>query len=111
MSSQRVQQLEKILALDPADPMTHFGLGKAYGDEEQWEPAAAAYQQAVALKPDYTAAYEGLSEALRALGRIDELRTALEDGIAVGTKTGDHIPTEKMRARLHRLNKESPPTS
>ncbi|MEW6324412.1 MAG: hypothetical protein AB1515_03390 [Nitrospirota bacterium] len=107
MASPRIQQLEKILALDPADPSTHFGLGKAYGEEEQWEPSAAAYRQAIALQPDYTAAYEGLSQALRALGRTEELRTILEEGIAVGEKTGDHIPTEKMRARLHRLNKES----
>ena len=105
MLSARIQQLEKILALDPADPMTYFGLGKAYGDEAQWEPSAAAYRQAIAFKPDYTAAYNGLTEALRALGLTEELRKALEEGIAVGEKAGDHIPTEKMRARLHRLNK------
>jgi len=52
----RIEQLEKILALDPNDPMTHFGLGKAYGDEQHWEQAASSYRQAIALKPDYTAA-------------------------------------------------------
>ncbi|MBI3620775.1 MAG: tetratricopeptide repeat protein [Nitrospirae bacterium] len=104
--STRIEQLEKILALDPNDPMTHFGLGGAYGEAQQWEQAVAAYRKAIELKPDYTAAHHGLTEALRALGRTDELRTALEKGIAVGTKTGDHIPTEKMKARLHRLNKE-----
>jgi tetratricopeptide (TPR) repeat protein len=102
----RIEQLEKILALDPNDPMTHFGLGAAYGDAQQWDRAAAAYRHAIALKPDYTAAFNGLTEALRALGLTDELRKILEEGIAVGTKTGDHIPTEKMKARLHRLNKE-----
>jgi uncharacterized protein HemY len=107
MSSPRIQQFEKVLALDPADPTIHFGLGKACGEAQQWERAATAYRQAIALKPDYTAAYESLSEALRELGRSDELRTVLEAGIAVGTKTGDHIPTEKMKARLHRLNKPS----
>jgi uncharacterized protein HemY len=102
----RIEQLEKILALDPNDPMTHFGLGKAYGEEQQWERAAESYRRAIELKSDYTAAYDGLTEALRALGRTDELRNMLEKGIAVGTSTGDHIPTEKMKARLHRLNKE-----
>jgi len=106
MTSTRIQQLEKILALDPDDPMTHFGLGKAYGDEQQWEQAAAAYRRAIELKPDYTAAFQGLGDALGAQGLTDELRTSLEAGIAVGTKNGDHIPTEKMKARLHRLNKE-----
>ncbi len=106
MTSTRIEQLEKILALDPNDPMTHFGLGKAYGDEQQWEQAAAAYRRAIVLKPDYTAAYQGLGDVLSALGRTDELRKILEEGIAVGTKNGDHIPTEKMKARLHRLSKE-----
>jgi len=93
MGSPRIEQLKKILALDPDDPMTHFGLGKAYGDEQQWEEAAAAYHRAIALKPDYTAAYQGLSETLSTIGRTDELRKILEEGIAVGTKNGDHIPT------------------
>ncbi len=106
MAPSRIEQLEKILAFDPGDPMTYFGLGGAYGEAQQWEQAAAAYRKAIELKPDYTAAYNGLTEALRALDRTDELRTVLEEGIAVGTKTGDHIPTEKMRARLHRLNKD-----
>lgn len=104
--SSRIEQLEKILALDPNDPMTYFGLGGAYGEAGQWERAAEAYRQAIVLKPDYTAAYNGLTEALRALGQTDELRKMLEEGIAIGTKTGDHIPTEKMKTRLHRLNKE-----
>lgn len=108
MTPSRIEQLEEILALDPGDPMTHFGLGGAYGEAQRWEQAAAAYRKAIELKPDYTAAYNGLTEALRASGRTDELRTALEEGIAVGTRTGDHIPTEKMRARLHRLNKDQP---
>jgi uncharacterized protein HemY len=107
MASARILQLEKILGFDPNDPIIHFSLGTAYGEEGQWEQAAAAYRQAIALKADYTAAYNGLSEALRTLGQTDELRKVLEDGIAVGTKTGDHIPTEKMKARLHRLNKPS----
>lgn len=102
----RIEQLEKILALDPNDPMTHFGLGKAYGEEQQWERAAVAFRQAITLKPDYTAAYQGLGDALGALAQTEELRKILEEGIAIGTKTGDHIPTEKMKARLHRLNKE-----
>ena len=102
----RIEQLQKILALDPNDPMTHFGLGKAYGDEQHWEQAASSYRQAIALKPDYTAAYQGLGDALSTLDRTDELRKVLEEGIAVGTKNGDHIPTEKMKARLHRLNKD-----
>ena len=106
MVSPRIQQLEKILEIDPADSTVHFGLGQAYGEEQQWERAAAAYRKAIELKPDYTAAYNGLSKALRGLGRTDELRQVLEEGISVGTKTGDHIPTEKMRARLNRLKKE-----
>ena len=108
MSSPRIQQLEKILALGPNDPTVHFSLGKAHADEQAWAASAEAYRRAIALKSDYTAAYEGLSGALRELGRMDELRSVLDAGIAVGEKTGDHIPTEKMRARLHRLNKPTP---
>lgn len=102
MVSLRILQLEKVLEIDPADFTLHFGLGQAYGEEQQWERVAAAYRKAIEFKPDYAAAYNDLSNALRALGPSDELRQVWNEG----TKAGDHIPTQKMRVRLNRLKKE-----
>ena len=107
--SDRIRQFEKILAMDPSDPTTYFGLGQAYLNESFFEEAAAALKKGLELNPNHTASYYLLSQALNKLERKEELLDILKKGIGVGEKEGDRIPTEKMIAKLHRLNKETKP--
>ena len=105
--SDRIKQFEKVLAMDPSDPTTYFGLGQAYLNESFFEEAAATFKKGLELNPNHTASYYLLSQALSRLERKEELLAVLKKGIEIGEKEGDRIPTEKMIARLHRITKGS----
>jgi len=107
--SQRIARFKKVVAMDPNSEITLFGLGQAYLDESRLEEAAQTFYKVIEVKPDYTAAYYSLSTVLDRLGRKEELIKVLEAGVKTGDKTGDHIPTQKMRAKLHRLQKGTMP--
>jgi len=103
--SDRITRFKKVVAMDPNSEIALFGLGQAYLDEDRLEEAAQSFYKVVELKADYTAAYYTLSTVLDKLGRKEELIKVLEAGVKVGDQTGDHIPTQKMRAKLHRIQK------
>jgi tetratricopeptide (TPR) repeat protein len=109
--SQRIARFKKVVAMEPNSEITLFGLGQAYLDEGRLEEAAQTFYKVIEVKPDYTAAYYSLSTVLDRLGREEELIKVLEAGVATGNKTGDHIPTQKMRAKLRRLQKRTMPDS
>lgn len=106
----RLERMRKLVELDPNSEITYFGLGQACYDEGLFEEGAAAMARAIAIKADYTAAYEILGRCLEKLGRLEEARAIYEKGIEIGTQKGDMIPTEKMKARLNRVKgKLAPP--
>src|SRR5262249_44735562 len=104
--SDRIARFKRVSAMDPNSETTLFGLGQAYLEENRLEEAARTFYKVIELKPDYTAAYYILSTVLDQLGRKDELVQVLETGVRVGDKTGDHIPTQKMRSKLRRFRKK-----
>ena len=103
--SDRIARFKKVAAMDPNSEITLFGLGQAYLEEGRLEEAAQAFYRVIELKPDYTAAYYTLSTVLDKLDRKEELIKVLEAGVKAGDKTGDHIPTQKMRSKLRRFQK------
>src|SRR5437879_13651932 len=87
MPNPRIEPLKKVLTIDPNDEVAWFGLGKAYMEDANFEEAAQALQQCVAVKPTYSAAYYALAQSLHKLGRLDECRTVCATGIVVSRKT------------------------
>ncbi len=96
MPNPRIEPLKKILAMDPNDDVAWFGLGKAYMDDGNYEDAANALRQCVAVKPTYSAAYFALAQSLKTLNRLDECRTVCATGIDVSTKNGDAMVTKNL---------------
>ena len=96
MPNRRIEPLKKVLAIDPNDEVAWFGLGKAYMEDANFEEAAKALQQCVAVKPNYSAAYYALAQSLHKLGRTDECRTVCTSGIEISTKNGDAMVTKNL---------------
>lgn len=81
----------KLLAIDPADPLSRFGLGKklvqAAGTEESPDERASLAEAVEHLTvanrsdPGHLATYHFLSQALIRLDRTDEARDVLTRGI------------------------------
>lgn len=63
--------------------VTEGNLGAALQSEGRLDEAAAHYRRAIALRPDYAAAYSNLGTALRQQGRLDEAVTSYERAISL----------------------------
>jgi tetratricopeptide (TPR) repeat protein len=63
--------------------VTEGNLGAALQSEQRLDEAAVHYRRAIALRPDYAAAYSNLGTALRAQGRLDEAVATYERALAL----------------------------
>ena len=73
------QRLFEALVREPAaEPAAEFGLGRIAAARGLHDAAITHLQRAVALFPEWGAAYYALARSYRALGRQDEAQRALE---------------------------------
>lgn len=96
----RRQKLEDLLQREPNDPFLLFGLamedlreGKANDGINRLIALAEAH-------PNYSAAYLQLGQALVGVGRDDEAKRWLEQGIAAAQRAGDTHAAGEMHGLL-----------
>jgi predicted Zn-dependent protease len=102
--------LRKLVALDVNEPLSRFALGKKLFEEAAapaaLEEAADHLRFANARAPDHLATYHILGQALMRLGRNQEARGVLEEGVrrvsAVGHGMGRDLGPA-MEALLQKL--------
>ena len=58
-----------------------FELAWALNQERRWDEGLGYFRAALALRPDSSAAYNGLGEILRSMGRVDEAIDPLEQAL------------------------------
>jgi tetratricopeptide (TPR) repeat protein len=63
------------------DAFVYFGLGQTARIRREWSAAAAAFQSAIEISPNFSAAYPLLGQALLKLGRKDEASDAFQSAI------------------------------
>ncbi len=102
------ERLEAMLAAGEESALLRFSLGNAWLDSD---PARAAehLQRAVAIDPDYSAAWKILGKALDAAGQPDAAISTYEHGIAVAERRGDKQAAREMQVFLKRLLKNRAP--
>jgi len=94
----RLDDLRELHAEYPQDAFTHYSLALEYANEGQPEVAVDELRKLVATKPDYIPAHQQLGQTLLRLGRTDEARAVLEQGIEAAAKAGNlHAATEMRR--------------
>jgi predicted Zn-dependent protease len=86
--------LRKLVALDPADPLSRFALGKKLFETDPADAAAlaeAAGHLAFANEkaPDHLATYNILGRVLIAMRRKDDARRVLEEGVRRTASIGE----------------------
>jgi tetratricopeptide (TPR) repeat protein len=99
----RVSMLQEILAQNPNDSFARYGLAMEYANKGESETALTEFGRLLTANPEYTAAYQMSAQVLMKLGREEEARKLLEDGIACAIRTRNQHARSEMEAMLDGL--------
>ncbi len=94
---------KEIIRTDPNDPLLYFGLGQEYFSGGKFGDAARAFENAVRLNPNYSAAYRYYGESLEKAGRLKQAEEIYKKGITVAGQQGDLEAGKAMQAFLKRV--------
>jgi Tfp pilus assembly protein PilF len=104
--SAALENFERLLAAGKDSALLRFSLGNEYLKSGDSNGAAEHLARAVALDPDYTAAWKLYGKALAAAMRPDEAIAAYRSGIAVAKRKGDRQAEKEMGVFLRRLGQD-----
>ena len=96
----RVDRLKAMLAKEPEDLFLNFSLAMELAKADQQEECLAQFARVLELNPDYVAAYFHKGKALMKMRRMDEAKSALQEGIAAAGRCGDHHAESQMKQLL-----------
>ena len=92
-----------MVAKNPDNALSHFGLANEALKAGLHEEAAAHFREYLARHKDEGNAYGTLAEALERLGLVDEARAALRQGIEASYAHGHPTMADEMQMRLDEL--------
>ncbi|HCT44570.1 MAG TPA: hypothetical protein DF699_05110 [Phycisphaerales bacterium] len=94
-----IEQLEKLLKIDPDDPFVHYGLGQERAKLGEHERAIEDFDRVLSLDDCYCYAYYFKAISLSELGRKAEAAEVIRLGIEKATASGE----AKARSELESL--------
>ena len=99
----RLDRLKSLIARMPEDETLRFTLGRLLAEAGAHAEAAAAFEEAVRLKPDFSAAWLALGKSLQKDGRPEEARRAFQDGLDAAAGAKDEMTAKALAALLKTL--------
>ena len=96
----RIAALNEVLTENPKDAFARYGLALEcvkLGDDSA---ATLHFQKLLESNPGYVAGYFQFGQLLARMGRQDEARKLLSDGIIVAQRAGDMHARDEMQAAL-----------
>src|ERR1700677_543896 len=99
----RRQVLEKVVAEKPTDPFARYGLALECAKLGDDQAAADNFKKLLETNPGYVAGYFQFGQFLARIGRLEEARKMLSDGIVVAQRTGDAHARDEMQSALSML--------
>lgn len=105
MGQDRIEQIREILKTDPRNEVLNYSLGLEYLRNGDFFSSIAPLRKAIQLKPDYSAAYRELGNALAKSGSVEEAIQVYHKGILIAEEQGDIQTAKEMRVFLKRLTK------
>jgi len=101
--SSRLETLKNMVAQNPNDSFSRYGLAMEYASSGDLEHAVQEYQALLAVNANYSAAYYHGGQALEKLGRREEARALYRQGIEATTRIGDLHTRSEIQAALDLL--------
>lgn len=102
-----IEQLEKVLAVDPNDAFVHYALAQEYAKQGDYDRAVAGYDRCIELDEAYCYAYFHKAKALEAADRVGDAIDTLQTGLAVANRVGDQKAVGEIGAYLDELQTSS----
>lgn len=99
----RISILKEGIRAEPEDPVGYYVLGMEYAKLHRHLDAIDAFEKALRLLPDYTAAFRELGKSLRDAGRKREAEEMWGQGVVVAQKRGDTQTLKELLVLLKRL--------
>jgi tetratricopeptide (TPR) repeat protein len=103
MSSDRLETLKNMVAQDPSNAFTRYGLAMEYVNLGRFDEAVEEFHSLLGSNPNYGAGYYHAGRTLERMGKTDEARAMYEKGIVVTTRTGDAHTRSELQAALDLL--------
>ena len=100
MASTRLEILKGMVAQNPNDSFSRYGLAMEYRNGGDLESAAREFRALIAAHPDYSAAYFHAGQTLERLGLPAEARALYLEGIEATTRKGDFHTRDEIQAAL-----------
>jgi tetratricopeptide (TPR) repeat protein len=96
----RREVLERFVAEKPTDAFARYGLAIECAKLGEDEAATDNFKKLLESNPNYVAGYYQFGQFLARLGRLDEARKLLSDGVVVAQNAGDMHARDEMQAAL-----------
>ena len=102
-ATSRRDKIEAMLADDPADPFLRYSLAMEMGKAGEHDASLTAFGALTVESPPYVPAFFMAGQQLVRLGRVDDARGFLRDGIAAARAMGDAHAAAEMSELLSSL--------
>jgi tetratricopeptide (TPR) repeat protein len=99
----RREKIEAMLTDDPGDVFLRYSLAMELDKEGEHEASLAKFAELTRDDPPYVPAFFMAGQQLARLGRLDEARTILREGIAAARAQGDTHAASEMTEFLMSL--------
>ena len=96
----RREMLEQFVAAKPEDAFARYGLALECVKQGDESAAVRHFQKLIAAHPGYVAGYFQYGQLLGRIGRPEEARKTLSDGIVIASQAGDMHARDEMQAAL-----------
>ena len=103
MAINRLEILQSMVAQNPTDGFSRYGLAMEFVNSGRLEDAVAEFKLLLEHNPNYAAGYFHGGQALEKLGRIDDAKALYSKGIEVTTATGDAHTRSELQGALSML--------
>jgi predicted Zn-dependent protease len=100
----RREKLEELLAKNPSDAFTLYGLALECKNSGDFPAAETQFRALLKTNPDYVPGYQMYAQSLAQNNRIEDAKAILSQGIQAASRTGNHHALSEMEGLLSELS-------
>ena len=103
MDMDKIATLSEVLEQNPTDAFARYALAMAFVSEGRADDALREFALTLEHNPDYVPAYQMSAQAMLKLGRVDEARSRLANGLVVAQRAHNARASSEMQAMLDEI--------